>query len=327
MAPPRRGGQPSSCRTSAAMVAQRASASGSVSASASTRISGSVPDGRTSTRPRSPSSAFSLATSVRTGSGTSRSLDRDVLLHLRVDGHHRRQLRKGVAAQRAAQLERGGEPVAGDVVAEQDHVTRLLSAEHAALAVQRLEHVAVADIGRHDANPAVGHQRVEAQVRHRGDRDLVDAELESEDGDDLVAVHDLTMLVDGEQAVAVAVEGDPEVEPLRRHERLSAREIRRAAAEVDVHAVRLDADRRHLGSQLLERLRRDPGVGAVRAVDADPEPREVAAEALDDVLEVAVGRDTRPGRSRPRPGRARRAAPRSPPRLRRSACGPASRRT
>ena len=56
-------------------------------------------------------------------------------------------------------------------------------------------------------------------------------------------------------------------------------------------AVGLDADRRHLGAELLERLGRDRRVRAVRAVDADPEAGEVAAEALDDVLEVAVRRD------------------------------------
>ncbi len=41
----------------------------------------------------------------------------------------------------------------------------------------------------------------------------------------------------------------------------------------------------------LERLVRDARVSAVRAVDGDAEAAEVAPEALDDVLEVAVGRD------------------------------------
>ena len=48
---------------------------------------------------------------------------------------------------------------------------------------------------------------------------------------------------------------------------------------------------RHLRAELLERFRGDPGVGAVRAVDDDLQAREVAAEALDDVLEVALRRD------------------------------------
>ena len=91
-------------------------------------------------------------------------------------------------------------------------MARLLAAEHAALAPERLEHVAVADVGRDDADGALGHQLVEAVVRHLGDRDEVDAEVEREHGDDAVAVDDLAALVDGQHAVAVAVEGDPEVE-------------------------------------------------------------------------------------------------------------------
>ena len=71
----------------------------------------------------------------------------------------------------------------------------------------------------------------------------------------------------------------------------SAREVGRAAADVDVRAVRLVADRVHLGAELLERLRRELRVRAVRAVDGDLQAGEVGAEALEDVLEVAVGRD------------------------------------
>ena len=115
-------------------------------------------------------------------------------------------------SQRGAEQQRRREPVAGDVVAEVDHVARLLAAEHAALAPERLEHVAVADVGRDDADPALGHQLVEAVVRHLRDRDEVDAEVEREDRDDAVAVDELAALVDREHAVAVAVERDPEVE-------------------------------------------------------------------------------------------------------------------
>ena len=58
-------------------------------------------------------------------------------------------------SQRGAEEQRRREPVAGDVVAQADHVPRLLAAEHAALAPERLEHVAVADVGRDDADPAL----------------------------------------------------------------------------------------------------------------------------------------------------------------------------
>ena len=60
---------------------------------------------------------------------------------------------------------------------------------------------------------------------------------------------------------------------------------------VDVLAVRGVPDRGHLGAEPLERLRGDPGIGAVGAVDRDPEAGEVGAEALEHVVEVAVGVD------------------------------------
>ena len=62
----------------------------------------------------------------------------------------------------------------------------------------------------------LGHEPVEAQVRHRRDRDELDAEIEREHGEDLVAVDRLAALVDREHPVAVAVERDPEVEPCSR---------------------------------------------------------------------------------------------------------------
>jgi hypothetical protein len=61
---------------------------------------------------------------------------------------------------------------------------------------------------------------MEAEVRHHGDRDEVDAQMEGEHGDDLVAVDPLTSLVDGEHSVAVTVKRDPEVKSLRDHEPL-----------------------------------------------------------------------------------------------------------
>ena len=62
--------------------------------------------------------------------------------------------RRGVRpCERAAQEQRRGEAVAGDVVAQADDVPGLLAAEDAALAVERLEHVAVADVGRETRMP------------------------------------------------------------------------------------------------------------------------------------------------------------------------------
>ncbi len=72
---------------------------------------------------------------------------------------------------------------------------------------------------------------------------------------------------------------------------LQEREVGRTAADVDVLPVRVGADREDLGPESLERLRRDARICAVRAVDGDAEAAEVAPEALDDVLEIAVRGD------------------------------------
>jgi hypothetical protein len=68
-------------------------------------------------------------------------------------------------------------------------------------------------------------------------------------------------------------------------------QVGRPAPDVDVGAVGLIADRRHVGAQAGERLRRDPRVRAVRAVDDDAQPVELAAEALEHVLQVALRGD------------------------------------
>jgi hypothetical protein len=116
--------------------------------------------------------------------------------------------------------------------------------------------------------------------------------MEHQDRQDLVAVHDLASGVHGQHPVAVAVERDPEVRTGLRNNLLQVSKVGRAAADVDVRPVGLGADRADLGAELLEGLRRDPGVGPVRAVDDDLQAAQVGAKPLDDVFQVAVGGDT-----------------------------------
>ena len=118
--------------------------------------------------------------------------------------------------------------------------------------------------------------------------------MEREHREDLVAVDRVAVAVDSEHPVAVAVERDPEIESALADGLLQQREVGGAAAIVDVLAVRRVADRGHLGAEPLERLRRDPGVGAVGAVDAEPQAGEVVAEALEHMVEVALGVDVDP---------------------------------
>ena len=92
----------------------------------------------------------------------------------------------------------------------------LLAAERPAALAQLLEHVAVADRRRGDLDPGVAHRGVEAVVRHHRDGDAVAgqapgvAQVQRGERDQLVAVDDRARAVDGEHAVAVAVEGEAE---------------------------------------------------------------------------------------------------------------------
>ena len=203
----------------------------------------------------------------------------------------------------------------------------LLAAEEQPLAPKRLEDVPVADVGDDDANAPLLHQPVEAEVRHRRDRDALDPEVEREDREGLIAVDRRSPLVDGEHPVAVAVEGDPEVDWPLADELGQRAKVGRPAADVDVRPVRGVPDRGHLGPELLERLRREARVGAVRTVDGDAETAQIGAEAVEHVVEVAVGGDLHTvdlaaAARLDRPGGLR-----SPPRQHPSACGRRGRRT
>ena len=114
--------------------------------------------------------------------------------------------------------------------------------------------------------------------------------MQREQGDDLIAVDDVAVPVHGEHAVAVAVECHAEIESFALDEGLQRPQVGCTAVDVDVGAVRLVPDRLDAGAELLERLRREVGVRAVRTVDADAQPGEIGAETLEHVLEVAVRR-------------------------------------
>ena len=112
-----------------------------------------------------------------------------------------------------------------------------------------------------------------------------------EDRDDLIAVDSGAVLVDREHAVTVAVECDAEVELPPVTQVLQRCKVGRTAADVDVRAVGLVADRLHLRAELLERAWRDVRIRAVRAIDCDAQAAQIGAEALEDVLEITVDGD------------------------------------
>ena len=106
----------------------------------------------------------------------------------------------------------------------------------------------------------------------------------------LVAIDNMSLLVDDNDAVGVAVERNADVGAHLAY--LAAQRVgrRRTAFAVDVEAVGLDADRNDIGAELPERIRRDPVAGAVGAIDHDAQTfkREIARQRALGEFDVAV---------------------------------------
>ena len=140
-----------------------------------TRISGSVPDARSTTRPSRPSSASTVPDDLPDGVGVAQAgavgAHRDqALRELR---HQARRVGEALAGvrERGQQQRRRQQAVTRGGVRERDHVARLLAAQLGAVAAHGLEHVAVADVG-HDRRAAHRLERpLQAEVGHRREHD------------------------------------------------------------------------------------------------------------------------------------------------------------
>src|SRR4051812_44827655 len=91
----------------------------------------------------------------------------------------------------------------------------------------------------------------------------------------LVAVVQTAVRIDDQHAIAVTVEGYSEICFLKGNFSLKSGGRRRAEASIDVHAVGLDADRHHVGAQLVEYAWRDRVGRAVRAIDDELQALQV----------------------------------------------------
>ena len=203
-------------RTTSASQPAISSANAVCRASTITRMTGSVPLGRSSTRPASPSLAFAAAAASATaGSAMAEVLVApDVQQHLRVPGH---QLRCGGdrdarAVNRRQQVQAGQHAIAGGGVVKLDDVPGLLAAKRVAAVAHRRVDVLVADRGLDHGDARVAHGVVKAEIGHHGDHHGVARELSGsldvrgQHGEDLVSVERLALAVHGQAPVGVAVE-------------------------------------------------------------------------------------------------------------------------
>ena len=93
-------------------------------------------------------------------------------------------------------------------------MARLLAAEGVSALANRIEHVAVADLGLDHFDVVFGHRDAQPEVAHHGCHEGVASEFarllhsNSKDGHDLVTIHDGARVVDREATVGVAVVGD-----------------------------------------------------------------------------------------------------------------------
>src|SRR5690606_3524619 len=107
---------------------------------------------------------------------------------------------------------------------------------------ERLEHIAVTDLGADKLDPLLQQCVLEPQIAHHGAyyRSLEPAlffTCAGQDEQQLVTVDDVANLVDHHDAITVAIQRDADVSLDRRHGLLQEGRIRRAAAGVDISAV------------------------------------------------------------------------------------------
>ena len=93
--------------------------------------------------------------------------------------------------------------------------------------------------------------------------------IRGDDGQHLVAVDDVTLLVHQDHPIGVAVERDTHMGALGTHRFLQPLWMRRANVTVDVRAIGRDTERNHVGTQPPKQLRSDAVGSTVRAVDGN----------------------------------------------------------
>ena len=183
-----------------------------------------------------------------------------------------------VAVDVFGQAQPGQQPVTGGGQVAVDDVAALLAADAEPAAVERLEHVAIADRRGDHVDAGGVHRPVETDVAHHRDHHRVVvqvaelAQLQCREGDEAIAVDDSTEVVDRDHPVAVAVEGQTQRRAVGDDGVAERRGVRRPAVVVDVAAVGRGVDDRDLGTERGEHGRGDLAHRPVGAIEHDAQP-------------------------------------------------------
>ena len=133
-------------------------------------------------------------------------------------------------------------------------MTALLAAEHVAVGLHLLEHVAIADAGLDDGDLCLAHRDLESEIGHHRCHDRVVRELArvthalGEDREDVIAVDHVAEAIDREAAIGIAVVRDARIGAVLLDRRDEILEMRASAVLVDVVAIGRVMDRDHRGA-------------------------------------------------------------------------------
>ena len=173
-------------------------------------------------------------------------------------------------------LQRGDEPIAGRGVVGQDNVAVRLAANVVAMYTHFLEHMMVTNWRAQQNQSDFTQPTLKPQIAHDGSDKAglgeppVLSPALGDNGQKLVAVDQVTVLVHHDHSVGVAVERDPGIGTHRAYFRHQGLRRGRAAVTVDVEPVRLDADGDDLGAKLPQGFGHDAVGRPVGAVDNEP---------------------------------------------------------
>ena len=175
-----------------------------------------------------------------------------------------------------------------------DDMPRLLPAETIPGCQHLLQHVAVTDTRLHGPDTRLAHRDQQAQVAHDGHDQRVLREgtaatrVHGQSTHDLVAVNEMTLVVDSQTPIRIPVVRDTEVASRLHHRCLQSFGVSRTGIQVDVASVRGRIDDSDVRAEFTEHSRSKLVRSAIRAVNGDLHATQVRANRLNQVFKVGL---------------------------------------